>query len=56
MVLTGERDHVKTFILRGRFLLTNCLTIRVELLAAQLRRCKPMSKRLSTIYVGIQSE
>lgn len=36
--------------------LTFCLTIRVELLIVQLRRCKPMSKRLPTIDVGIQSE
>lgn len=34
----------------------SCLTIGMELLIGQLRWCKPMSKWLSTIDVGVQSE
>jgi len=36
--------------------LTFSLTIGVELFIVQLRRCEAMSKWLSTVDVGIQSE
>ena len=38
------------------FLLHHSLTIGVELLIGQLRRCKPVSKGLPAIYVGVQGQ
>ena len=57
---SGE-DNDRMMILRERHLykfaaFISCLTIGMELLIVQLRRCKPMSKRLSTIDVWVQSK